>query len=686
MQQVLLAVLTACALAQQTPGAVEPVFPPPPRLAITAEELARIREARGFEATKAAAVQAAEPLVAHPVPLPKGSASWVFYYACPEDGTTLRPLNLDEHKCPRCARVYTDERTVASYRCLQHYEIEHASVKLGWAYAYTGDDRYAAQVKRILLYLADAYRTYPERLDRWGNKGVMARLGGRRYVQSLDEAVGVIRLAKGYDLTRSSLVWTDAEKGHVEGDFFRPTADTLLVFNQGINNHQTWYNGGLMAISSVLGDAQLVDKVLTMRGGFFDQLERSVGADGLWYEGTVAYHNYALQAMVEIADAGRRMGLPLHEAPKFRSLIEGPLKAAYPNGQFPAINDSDLAHVGAFDGAFLWAWKAYGDPFFAQAWARGDAGRLRNLLGEDAVPAWPMGEGSTVLPDAGLVKLQVGRGPDAVCVFLDYGPHGGGHGHFDKLNIVLYAAGREWLLDPGRLTYSHKEYKTWVKHTAAHNTVTINGRSQSATTGKLLWYDAEDAYAACAAEADGAYADAVLRRYVLLTPQLLVDVFEVEADSKSQVDWFAHALSQRVEPADERGEGRDLAPGQDDGYQHLAEARVWTVERDSRWDFVDNGGKRLRLWFPGPGPQTVFVASGIGYWTHQKVPCLVRRRQADRTRFVTVYDLSGDGSYVRRVSAAEDALSVQVETVDGVWLARFGPEGVLWRPALQPAD
>ena len=49
------------------------------------------------------------------------------------------------------------------------------------------------------------------------------------------------------------------------------------LFNQDINNHQTWYNAGLMAIGSVLGDAKLVDKVLHMRGGYYFQLEHSLG-------------------------------------------------------------------------------------------------------------------------------------------------------------------------------------------------------------------------------------------------------------------------------------------------------------------------------------------------------------------------------------------------------------------------
>ena len=41
------------------------------------------------------------------------------------------------------------------------------------------------------------------------------------------------------------------------------------------------------------------------------------------------------------------------------------------------------------------------------------------------------------------------------------------HGHPDKLQLLLFVQGREWLLDPGRLDYSHKEHKTWYRQTVA---------------------------------------------------------------------------------------------------------------------------------------------------------------------------------------------------------------------------
>jgi len=677
----MLAVLLTLSVSAFTISAAEPVkfvFPPHPRLAISASELAAQRQGDNFPAVRDAAVKRAQPLLDSPLELPQGFGSWVFYYACPDDGATLKALSPTEHQCPRCMKKYNDERTIAAHRCQMHYALERGALRLGWAYAYANDDRYAAQARRILLHLADAYDYYPARQDRWGRTGWFAPLGGRRYVQSLDEAVGVIRLAKAYDLCRDSSVWTDADRQHVENDFFRATAKTLLVFNQGINNHQTWYNAGLMAIGSVLGDEELINKVLSMRGGFRDQLQRSLGDDGLWYEGAMAYQNYALQAMVEIVDAGRRLGLQLEEEPRFILLLGSSLKATYPNGMYPAINDSDPVSFRSFGWSYDWAWKTYGDLKFAQAAAWGNPAKLKRLLGEEATPQWPLETKSINLPDAGLAVLRAGEGADQACVFFDYGQHGGGHGHFDKLNITLFANRREWLLDTGRIGYTHKEYKTWVKHTVAHNTVVIDQKDQWASTGRLLWLETNDEWSAVAAECKHANTGVMLRRWLWLSPNMLVDVYDVSCDKPATIDWLAHAVTQPIQPVGNIT-GKPAKLGDGPGYAHLTEGISWPVRKASAWDFPA-GKLRLRLWAADTADET-FTAVGIGANPQQKAPAFLRRVQGDHARFVTVYDLSGDAGYVQSAAITPAAAAtVAITTMQGRVQVEFTEQGVSSSP------
>ncbi len=86
--------------------------------------------------------------------------------------------------------------------------------------------------------------------------------------------------------------------------------------NYGTINHQTWYNVGLMAIANVTADAELARKVVTMTGGYRDQLARAIGPDGMWREGTMAYHG-TLCKRWKSWSMRKKLGLPLAEAPCF---------------------------------------------------------------------------------------------------------------------------------------------------------------------------------------------------------------------------------------------------------------------------------------------------------------------------------------------------------------------------------
>lgn len=341
-----------------------------------------------------------------------------------------------------------------------------------------------------------------------------------------------------------------------------------------------------------------------------------------------------------------------------RLLLQGPLQYAYPDGHFPAINDSDPMGIDAFDWSFRWAAQTYddwpGEPRPATET------RSRNLA------------------DAGLAVLRRGQKQQALCAMLDYGPHGGGHGHFDKLGLVLFAGGREWLLDPGRLSYSHPEYKTWVKHTAAHNTVTINGRSQAATTGKLLWFDVQDGFAACAVQSGHAYAGVVLTRFLLLTDEMLVDLFAVDCPYQVQIDWFAHAMCEHLEPAVDLGAGKPVAVGDRDGYEHLRDALAWSPGQGSCWNFVagDSGGK-LPVWLAANVPEQVIVATGIGYSVDAKAPCLLRRVSGRLARFAAVYDLgAAPGGVSGLVLDPADPQRLLIRSAAGKQAVRFSDTGV----------
>ena len=95
--------------------------------------------------------------------------------------------------------------------------------------------------------------------------------------------------------------------------------------------------------------------------------------------------------------------------------------------------------------------------------------------------------------DAGITLLRGGgeRDPEIWCR-CDGGPHGflgtAAHAHADALSAEIRYGGVDVLADPGTYCY-HGEYewRSYFRSTIAHNTVELDGASQSREGGPFLW-------------------------------------------------------------------------------------------------------------------------------------------------------------------------------------------------------
>ncbi len=196
--------------------------------------------------------------------------------------------------------------------------------------------------------------------------------------------------------------------------------------------------------------------------------------------------------------------------------------------------------------------KLTGDPAFAQAtyMANGNTvdGLPHDLFVGDPVPiqkevAALIGrEGPT--PRLGSVNkqqwhlaiLRAGEGNNARAIWLDY-DSGGGHSHADGLNLGLYAYGLDLMPDFGYPPVQFGGWGSpravWYTLTAAHNTVTVDGRNQfrDAVGQTMLWADGQVLKAIEVAE-PGAYKIPVYERTVVnveisAAESYVFDVFRV---------------------------------------------------------------------------------------------------------------------------------------------------------------
>ena len=95
---------------------------------------------------------------------------------------------------------------------------------------------------------------------------------------------------------------------------------------------------------------------------------------------------------------------------------------------------------------------------------------------------------SVGLPASGYYVSRTARSDHLV---FDAGPHGflnGGHAHADALSVTLKVAGRPLLIDPGTATYTmDAELRDRFRSSQMHNTVVVDGRSQSEPKGAFQW-------------------------------------------------------------------------------------------------------------------------------------------------------------------------------------------------------
>lgn len=95
---------------------------------------------------------------------------------------------------------------------------------------------------------------------------------------------------------------------------------------------------------------------------------------------------------------------------------------------------------------------------------------------------------SAALPASGYYVMRTRAGDHLV---FDAGPHGylnGGHAHADALSIVLTVGGRPLLIDPGTATYTmNPVVRDRFRSTEMHNTLVLDGRSQSQPAGPFDW-------------------------------------------------------------------------------------------------------------------------------------------------------------------------------------------------------
>ncbi|HID07210.1 MAG TPA: heparinase, partial [Armatimonadetes bacterium] len=465
-------------------------LPPHPRLLLNREGVAQLKaRIERYEWAKVrweAIKRSAERWLAQQIELPPRGGNWWHWYACPKHGAGLRRGKQIgkwqwEHICPVGKELLRGdpERPQRDYDgCVImgiHHGLARAVRELGLAYQVTGDERYAKKAREILLAYAERYLSYPLHTVHGASKVGGGRVGS----QTLDESTWLITLSQGADLVWQTL--TDNDRTIIAEKLLLPAArDVILPHKIGVHNIQCWKNSAVGLVGFLLGDAELIyEAIYNRERGYWTQMHKGVLPDGVWWEGAWGYHFYTLSALWNLTEAARNCGINLY-GDELKGMFDAPLRFAMPNLRLPAFNDSGEVDLRGRATFYELAFARYHDTRYVTLL------RMSNRQNDFAlwfgVGDLPTAEEikwqSANYPRAGYAILARGKGDQATWLCLKYGPHGGGHGHPDKLNFILYARGLVIAPDPGTARYGIPIQRGWYRTTLAHNTLTVDEASQ----------------------------------------------------------------------------------------------------------------------------------------------------------------------------------------------------------------
>lgn len=544
--------------------------------------------------------------------LPTERGGWWHAYVCPVHGGELVHERLLEGTFPK-----------EGARCPHGCRIDNPAVRGAWAalahqacarrIRVLADERPSVAVELLAEY-ADLHAS----LTKAGQHEQAASwmLRGRLFQQALSEAIWAVSIGHA--------AWTLAGANGMEPVL--PLLDALAaaavaareeLVGQGkfSSNYTAWLTAAELVTSTAasLIRGEPVERDLTT---LYDHVLAATGDDGWEWEGSTYYHGFVLRAYLLALRGTSPAELPQPVGDRLAAMIAALAGIATPGGVLPALHDGPYERPATEE---EWAeLRSLADQFV-------DRGAL--LDGWFGGPARPAAEVPSTFSRVGYAVVRAG----GVHALVDAGPHGGSHGHRDKLSLYLYGDRTPWQPDQGQVPYASPLRQHYAS-TDAHPAFRVDGLEQNECTGTLT---------GDLARCDEAYEGVSATRRLIRGESYLVDVLRITADRQRRLT----AL---------------LRPGVAFEAVVLPDGVVRT-----RW----SGDEELTGWHASSEPASFSVGSGFG-------------TSDDPQRFRSRVDWSADAEAMTFVSVYQAAGVTPKVTgirLTGTELEVFGHEGVIHR-------
>lgn len=595
-------------------------------------------------------------ILASPVLVPEtGIATWNLYYFCPEHSVRLNwnRQSPDAHCCPVDGKMWRGEPwDGAWWRGLNGLNAK-ACYQLGLLWQLTGEKEYCDKVRQILLGYAKFYPGYEV------HGGIPCNGPGKANAQTLCEANCHLDFALGYDLIRDAL--SAEERDYIEQRLLREGADFLIAHRaRQLHNHEVKISATVGVIGLILEDTDYLEFAVNSEYGLRYQLEHGLLDEGLWFEGSVHYHFYALQGFCAFEKLARGTRWSLLPLPGYHKMLDFPLDLLLPDGTFPPINDcitgqQALTHSHIYEFFYgEYGTTRYGDVLNTIYLSQPRTSLDALLYGASKLP----GDSRALVPcetlhapGAGLTVFRKPGGDQAM--LLKHSPFGGEHDHHDRLGIMLFNQGHHWLPDLGTTGYGAPAHYQYYKNSATHNTLSIGRTNQPPAIPEVIYWEQNPGYCWLQTKVDWSGAlpqldshyppaenteiwqDVVFRRSILWLPDMAVDVVEVDNPHQQALDFTLHVDGNLAECLP--GEVSEWPNHGVDAYFHSVTCRQLNGVMPLSFHYEN---KKLPLWIATGQEACLFTALAPANPATRDISYLVVRSNQACFHLVTLYDLS----------------------------------------------
>jgi len=528
---------------------------------------------------------------------PSKLSGWGHIYFCEEDGEKL-VFDLDKpnsHICPICAKEYSGGKYDAAWIYMYRYEAILSAMKAAVLYKLYEDEKYIKYVKKVISFYSDNYDKFEVH-----GRGATTSGNGKITPQALNEAIFIVKVVNILELLKWNL-----EKEYVEGvtnKLLKTGAYFIDSQKKIIHNIPCWINAAVSIVGLFSEDKDLIYRGLYSEFGFENQVIKGVTKDYFWYEGSIHYNFFTIEAFMNTLLFSSIYNSPINEEVKkiVKNMIIVPSKYAFDNLVLPNPNDG-WPNVSLKTYSFIY-------DMAAKIYDSVEIDNINNRIYSSLTPRYSVPLSQPIyVGEYSLEALLFSKSKEFIYkayrgesydfktsnfailknnninAFIKYGHCSPSHAHPDKMNVEIIAFGEVITRDLSNCGYDAKLCNEVHRTTAAHSTVMVNGQNHTSTKeGKTLCFDDSKPYIQVISE--NVYSGVDFIRSVELSSNKYTDKFTVKSNEIHTYDWIFHVEGTLETEIESRKGELGFSTN---GYQHFKDIKKLKVKEDTEllWSF-----------------------------------------------------------------------------------------------------